>query len=239
MAIPELAIDTASIVIKGSFRPSVVSPKELVTQGLIATSQVSDAAQKFSTDDISILETQRIRFLANRETIQITAQQADEFEVLRDLAVGVLRLFASESISVMGINRDAHFVAGDVNAWHAVGDALVPKEIWSDTLELAGMASLTIQAARSGQYQGYRQITVQPSGLVPQGVYVAHNDHYMLGITDKAPSTREQFSALIRRAVPQDQENVSIAIAVLNSEWQQSMQRGSAVIERVAREAKS
>ena len=92
MAMPELAIDTTSIVMKGSFDPSVLSPKNLAEQGLIDSKQISEAIQRFSTSDLSILETQRMRFLANKEAIQLTAQEAAEFESLRDLAVGILRL---------------------------------------------------------------------------------------------------------------------------------------------------
>jgi hypothetical protein len=239
MTTPELAIDTASIVIKGSFEPAKLSPQKLVTQGLVAADQLLEADQKFSTDDICILETKRIRFVVDRQTLQLTAQLAEEFETMRDMAVGILRLFDSETVSVMGINRDVHFLTASVDSWHAVGDTLVPKDIWSGVLDLVGMSSVSLLASRPDKYVGYRQITVQPSNLVTQGVFVSHNDHYTLDIADRPVTTREQLTAESRRPAQPSQEKVRTAMAVLNSEWENSMNRSSNVIERVAQAAKS
>src|SRR5579859_6618918 len=108
MAIPELAIDTASIVLKGVFEVGILSPQNLADQGLIDAGQLADAIQKFSTNDISIFETKRIRFIGNQQLLQFTAQEADDFEPLRDLAAGALRLLNSSQLSVLGINHDVH-----------------------------------------------------------------------------------------------------------------------------------
>jgi len=239
MAAPELAIDTASIVIKGKLEPAKLSPKELVKQGLVTTNEVAEANQKFSNDDVSILETSRMRFVANRDTIQLTAQLAEEFETMRDFAIGMLRLFTSETIGVMGINREVHFTTPSTSSWHSIGDTLVPKDVWSGVLEVAGMASVTLLASRSDKYVGYRQITVQPSNLVTQGVFVSHNDHYTLDIADKPVATREQIAAETRKPLKLSTEKVGTAITVLNNEWENSMNRSSSVIERVAQTAKS
>lgn len=237
MPVPELAVDTASIVIKGNLNPSKFSVQELQNQGLVSPDDTSKAVQKFSTPDISILETKGMRLLGNRELLQLTAQQADQFKLLRDLAVNILRLFKEEPVSVMGINRDVHFSIGTANAWHKIGDTLVPKEVWTGVLDYVGMASTTVQAARPDRYRGYRQVTVQPSNAVPQGVYVSHNDHYMLELTDEAPSSREQLHTLLHEQATADVKKVGIAIKILNEEWDKSMTRASAVIERVASEA--
>jgi hypothetical protein len=45
MAIPELAIDTVTVVIRGHFDVAVLSPKNLVEQGLIDSSELADAEQ--------------------------------------------------------------------------------------------------------------------------------------------------------------------------------------------------
>jgi hypothetical protein len=235
---PELAVDTAAIVIRGRFDPTKLSVKELVDQELLAPHYLSQATQRLSTDDISLLETKSFRFLANRELIQLAAQEADEFSPLRDTAVNLLRLLKDEPISLLGINRDVHFAATNVNAWHAVGDTFAPKEVWDGTLELVGMASLVLQALRPDLYQGYRQITLQPSAVIPQGVYVSHNDHYTLGSNDRIPTNREQLAAVSRQSAEATPEKVAIAINILNNEWDNSMNRALSVIARVAEEAK-
>jgi hypothetical protein len=239
MAMPELAVDTVSIVIRGAFIPSDLWPQQLADQGLVTAQDLSDATQRFSNNDISILETQRIRFLANHERIQLTAQQADEFEPLRDLAVGILRLFTTAAVGAMGINRDVHFAAASIDEWHAVGDTLVPKEIWSGTLDFVGLSSVTLTGARESEYQGYRQVTIQSSNIVTNGVFVSHNDHYTLDPEDKMPTSRDQISKFIRRTLMPNPEKNTTAITILNNEWQSSMTRSDAVIELVARGAKS
>jgi len=237
MATPELVINTASIVLRGVFEVSVLSPQNLADQGLIDANELADATQKFSANNISVLETKRIKFIGNQQLLQFTAQEADDFEPLRDLASGALRLLDSSQLSVLGINHDIHFATANPAAWHAVGDALAPKGIWDDILKLAGTASITIQGERAGKYAGYTQVTVQPSNLVKQGVFVSHNDHYTLEINDNPVSTRDQFEAVLRQAPTVSSEKVSIAINILNEEWEPSMTRSLAAIERVAKQA--
>jgi hypothetical protein len=173
MAMPELVVDTASVVIRGIFDVKPLSPHDLAEQGLIDSSQLSDATQKFNTDEISIFETKRIRFFGNRELLQFTAQQADEFEPLRDFASGTIRLLNSPQLSVLGINRDVHFAVESAAKWHAVGDALVPKGIWEGLLSYPGMTSLTIQSKRDGKYSGFSQILKNYEEAIASSVFLA------------------------------------------------------------------
>jgi hypothetical protein len=124
-------------------------------------------------------------------------------------------------------------------AWHAVGDALAPKQIWADTMNIPGMASLTLLGSREGTYEGYQQVTVQPSALVQQGIYISHNDHFTLTVLNKPVSTQEQLNAIFRRPAESTREKIPTAIEALSNEWNNSMIRASAVIERIALEAKS
>jgi hypothetical protein len=171
--------------------------------------------------------------------LQFTAQQADEFEPLRDLVVGVLRLIPEPQLGVLGINHDVHFGVASPAAWHATGDALVPKEIWEDLVEFPGTASVIIQGQRPGKYAGFVQITVQPSSQMPQGVFVQYNDHYTMEILDKIPDNRSQFMATLRNSLNVSSEKFPIAIKILNEEWNSSMTRSLAAIDRVAREART
>jgi hypothetical protein len=238
MAIPELAIDTASVILRGLFDVTVLSPQNLAEQGLIDPGQLADATQKFSTNEISIFETKRIRFVCNQQVLQFTAQQADEFEPLRDLALGALRLLPAPQVSVLGINRDVHFAVLSDAAWHAVGDTLAPKYIWEDLVKFPGMASLAIQGQRPGKYAGFSQITIAPSNIVTQAVFVGHNDHYSLEVLDKIPHNAVQFGASLKQVPEISPEKVPIAINILNEEWDSSMARSVAVIDRVAQQAR-
>jgi hypothetical protein len=236
-SMPELAIDTATIVLRGKFDPGILSAKELFAEGLISSSDLSQASQKFSTKDIAIFETETIKVLANRELIQLTSQSSEEFDSLRDLAVNILRLLEGQSLGVMGINRDVHFSVETAGAWHAIGDRLVPKDEWAHTLGSAGLSSLVLQAIREDLYEGFRVITIQTSSLVPQGIYVGHNDHYTLSISDGIPANRDQIVSVAHMAAVPTFENIAVAIKILNGEWNNSMNRALDVIEHVAQEA--
>jgi hypothetical protein len=236
MPAPELAIDTASVVIRGAFDPAAFSINELENQGLTSREEISGALQKFSTSDFVLLETQQLRFLGNREVLQFNAQQPDQFSLLRDFAVNVLRLFKDDKISVLGMNREAHFVAKTQAEWHKIGDALVPKDVWDGVMHHVGMASMTVQGAREDKYLGFRQVTVQPSALVPQGVFVSHNDHYTLEMTDEPPTSRDQIQTLAKQPALSNSDKIPVAIRVLNEEWENSMARAASVIERVAQQ---
>ena len=235
MIVPELVINTATVVVRGSFDVKPLAPQNLADQGLIDSDQLSDATQRFNTDDISIFETKRIKFLGNRELLQFTAQEADEFEPLRDFASGALRILDSPQIGVLGINRDVHFAVGSAAKWHAVGDTLVPKAICENLLNYPGTTSLTIQGMRSGIYSGFSQITIQPSNFVPQGVFVSHNDHYTLEIEEARLASRDQFAASLRQQAKVTSDKLPLAIRILNEEWEASMARAQAVIEQVAK----
>ena len=180
-----------------------------------------------------------MRLLANRDLIQLTTQQGDEFAPLRDLAVNMLRWLKDESVAALGIKRDSHFATNTISEWHAVGDSITPKNIWRGVLENVGMASVTLQAARPDLYVGYQQITVQPSSLVAQGIFVSHNDHYTLDIAEQVPSSGDQVGPISRQPLNATEEKISIAIRVLNEEWSRSMSRAESVVERVARQAQS
>jgi hypothetical protein len=234
---PELAVDTVSIVIKGKFDPQKLAVQELSEQGLIPRDQLTQATQRISTSDLSLLETETFRFVANRDLIQLTAKDAYEFQSSRDLAVNILQLISGDAPSVMGINRDVHFAAATVKAWHSVGDTFAPKGVWDGTLELAGMASLILHARRDDLYEGYRQVTLQPSSTVTHGIFVGHNDHYTLAMMDAILVSREQLASIARKPPEPNPEKLAVAVRILNTEWEKSMSRALEVVDRVAQEA--
>jgi hypothetical protein len=239
MAVPELAVDTVSIVMRGVFDPSKLSSKELVAQNLFSSDDLCKATQKFSNNDTSILDTEAIRFLANKELIQLTALDADEFAPLRDLAVNILRWLNEAKIGALGINRDSHFAVESKREWHAVGDSISPKNIWDGVLDDVGLASVTLQALRANLFAGYQQITIQASNLISQGIFVSRNDHYTLELLKEPPSSRDEISLISRLPLNPSRSKVSVAIRVLNNEWPNSIERSEAVIQRVARQAKA
>jgi hypothetical protein len=234
MTTPVLAAESVAIVMRGTLDPRDFAPERLRESQLVSQTDISAAPQRFSNDDTSILETTWFRLVANRELFQIITQEPDEFERVRDIALGLLNSISNLKLSVMGINRDVHLSVPDRNAMHVIGDTITPKEIWNDDiLPLAGMSSLTLIGGRSDLYVGYQQLVIQPSNVIFPGVFIAHNDHYTLERGEAPSKNRDQPSEIQRASADASAAKVEMAIEVLNDEWQKSMKRALDAVARI------
>jgi len=99
-----------------------------------------------------------------------------------------------------------------------------------------GLLDLTILGYRNDAQAGRVQAQVQPSARVKQGVFISHNDHYDLKKLDSPQQPPDRLSAIevIQQAPEADVAKVLIAIEILNDEWENSMDRADAIIERIA-----
>lgn len=230
---PELARDAVSIVIRGQFNPAIISPAWLKSEDLISADDYVATTPELITADVSVLNGPYFDLNVTRETFAIMSTDSSAFETVRDMAVGVLKTLRHTPVSVLGINRMVHFPVDDLDAYHRIGDVLAPKSYWETDLDFAGLQTLTIQGARKdSKASGRVLVTVQPSNLVIPGVFVLHNDHYTLAVDAKTISSREDFRADLseNEATP---EKLSIAIEILQGEWQTSMTRSSSVVRNV------
>jgi hypothetical protein len=65
--------------------------------------------------------------------------------------------------------------------WHKLGDTLAPKDFWKSVLAgRPGLRSLVIQGLREGSSAKSFLVKVEPSLVVPHGVYVDTNEHFVL-----------------------------------------------------------
>jgi hypothetical protein len=238
MNLPDLALDSVTVVIRGNFNPALLSSAWMLTRGLIVAEDAVEAKQQIVTPETASFETSWFKFFANREIIQITTEESEEFERVRDLAVGGLKSLPDTPIGVMGINRDVHFTVSSKTEWHAIGDRLAPKAMWREILKDPGMNTLAISALRSDEYSGSIQVIVQPSARFPLGVFVSHNDHYSLLTDEQRLTSRDQLAEHMGRPVDPKPEKARIAIEVLNDMWTDSMTRATSVINKIAEQVK-
>jgi hypothetical protein len=147
-----------------------------------------------------------------------------------DFFVKCFQFLPETPINALGINREVHFDAGSPSAWDAIGDVLAPKEFWGDFVragdrKLGGLRSLTMEQAfvspqgrrqRLDGKEGSIQVRVEPSVPVPNGVFVAVNDHYEPLATDGLSNGR-------------------LASELVASRWDASIQYAESLIDRVMR----
>lgn len=171
-----------TIVMIGAFNPAIIHPAWLARFELIPGGEAERAELEICHQEISKFSIgwARIEVLKNR--FVVTTSQESSFSAVRDLSLGVLKLLSHTPISAMGLNRQIHCRAPSEQAWHAYGDKLAPKDLWSSVLEdpRPGLKSLTIQSRKSGAGVSEVNVQVAPSDKVQPGVFMSVNNHFNL-----------------------------------------------------------
>jgi hypothetical protein len=237
MATPEVGLEGVNVVLRGHFNPAIVTHGWLLAQKLLSVEDFGNTRPNLITPEVSNFTTPWFTCQVTSDALQLSTTEPPEMEPLRDMAVGILKTLPHVPVGVMGINHDFHFKVGDLDEWHAIGDALAPKEPWDGILTLPGTMRLVLLAARTDEQAGRLQVTIEPSTRVgPFGVYVAVNDHYSLRPAVEQPSTREQMWELgtseQEQVVPSADKN-ELAVELLGSKWATSYENAQAVLQRV------
>lgn len=181
---PEL--DGATVVLLGNFNPAIFQPAWFKACGLISGPEAAAAEVKIIHPAITEISTEWLRLSVTQDRFAAHTTNPAHFEAVRDLSVGVFQLLEHTPMTAMGLNRDMHFRIENEARWHALGDALAPKAIWSEKLEgigarkQPGLRSMTIEGHQPGKENCVTNVTVQPSGKVPTGLYVGYNRHYKI-----------------------------------------------------------
>lgn len=181
----------SSVVGLGSFNPAILSPDWLEHHKLIG-GQDADAARQGKT---LIVTHQVAQFETNWFALQVIENQFSLTSkgavttAFKDLVVGILTLLPQTPISAIGLNFMGHFKLATRDEYHKIGDVFAPKAIWLELFPkgLAGVADLTMliqDASRDDdttKSKDMRRISLQPSAIVKQGIYLSYNDHRDLG----------------------------------------------------------
>ena len=202
---PTAKIQGASIVLLGAFNPAIIQPEWLATTQLISR---EDAARVADRNEMEIVSPQVSSFSVGSMSLQVTqdrftARAADSaaFEHLKNLVVGVFRTLEHTPMSAMGILWRGHYPLGSEENWHALGDALAPKDEWKKVLSspiregTPGLRTIIIEGTREQSSAKWIRVRVEPSARVQHGAYVELHEEY--GYEDQEP-TAEVAASLIR-----------------------------------------
>lgn len=238
MARAGVVFDSATIVVKGHFTPTLFSPAWLLGRQLIGQAEFSDSEVEVISRDLTEFRSGWVRLHSRPDALQLSTSEVEEFDRLRDLAVGMLGTVKETPIGAMGINRAVHFSVDDIDAWHAVGDTLAPKELWQDVLVLPGMRSLSVQGVRPDLLGGWIGVRVEPSMATPGAIFFEHNDHYNLTHVERQPIERTEQRVWESNELPAELvsvDRVDVAIDILKENWTDSMRRAQDVLRALMR----
>jgi hypothetical protein len=216
---PELS--SVSIVLVGSFNPSIFQPFWLQKHGLLSE-QAAESA------NISVLHQEISNFSIDSEFI-FTVQR-DRFVVVRSVAPFVTasdvcsRIFGDllphTPIQQLGINRTVHFSVGSWQERNRIGDLLAPKEPWGswakgfhskERSKRGGLQSMImINKQAPDREAGHVMARIEPSNAIGKGevgIFMEVNDHYEFDDPMKTTDALPIISILQRRF------DVSIALS--------------------------
>lgn len=200
---------TSAIVAIGDFNPAIFSPDWLQRNALIGEDDANSARDAHNakslllSHQVSAFETKWFSLQVLENRFSLTSKDALS-PAFRDLAVGIFQLLPHTPITAVGLNFLAHFKLENEDAYHRVGDALAPKEVWQRLYpeEMPGLANLTVKIQRGTRGEGLKtkdekRISVQPSGLIRYGAFLSYNDHHDLSSEDQENLPAERAAAVI------------------------------------------
>ncbi|MHA3703749.1 hypothetical protein ACXR2U_16355 [Jatrophihabitans sp. YIM 134969] len=229
--LPPIEMDLTSVVVRGIFNPAIVAPGWLTAQELVSPKE--DVQVEVISPEVSVLKTDWFRLQVTRDGLQVETERVEERERARDIVLGILQTLPHTPLVAIGINRAAHAQLPSAEKYHAAGDAIMPKAFWESFLTAPGLRSSTIWSVRPDTYVGRLSETVEPSQAVKFGLYIAHNDHYVLQKYDEPVSGRDDPRFFAEVALEPKPENFPLAIEILRDDWTNAMARADVLVARV------
>jgi hypothetical protein len=213
---PAPDIHGASIVLLGSFNPAIFHPAWFHKQGLVSDEEHDAAAIQVMLPDFARFNIDWLEITVTLDRFEVASGEPENFNLLRDIVIGTFRILQHTPIKAIGVNRNEHFKLPE-DRWHEIGDALVPKDVWSTVLDAPGLRALTVEGVRTDNYAGYIRANVEPSVRVHPGIYIGVNDHFQLDEDSKDSGVLDS----------------SQAVSVLESEWDGILERAPRIIDTV------
>lgn len=236
MGAADVVASGMSVVLRGHFNPPIFQPAWFALNGLISKEDAEGAQVEAIVPQAAAFQTSWLSCQVSPDRLQVRTDDEEEFDRLRDVVQGVLRLLSHQPVAIMGINRHFHVAIESPTRWHKLGDRLTPKEIWERALNLPGMRSLTVEGVRDDAYGGWVRILVRPSENVEPGIYLEHNDHYLLERVDWQPRSRDEFAKVqLERSerVEPSPEKIQTALEILESKWYETISHADLALHTI------
>jgi len=185
-----------SVVVVGSFAPETFEPSWFRRSELASDDDVRSVKLQALTSEVTSLTIRDVQLLLQRERLQMKAPDALSFEVLRDLAAGVLAQLAATRVVALGLNTELFYSFENAELWHRIGDNLAPKQYWTPPLIEPGVHGLWIRSKRKDDTPGHCLIHLRPDPLFttpsgPFGIAIEVNDHYVIDPPTAASAASE------------------------------------------------
>lgn len=170
--------EAATIVMIGSFNPTIFQPRWLGAQNLIRAEEAEHANIATIQSECTDFTTEwfHVQVLQNR--FQIVCTDPRQYGPLRDLVAGMFVILPHTPVTAVGMNRHFHFEMSSEKVWHELGHLLAPKEFWNPILDGTGLRSMLMQGRRKHESGGLVHIKVEPSAQIKHGLFIEVNEEF-------------------------------------------------------------
>jgi hypothetical protein len=179
MQAPE--IESAVIVMIGSFNPTIFQPRWLGARQLIRPEEADHAKITTIQSEVADFSTEWFEMQVLQNRFQVASTDPTHYAPLRDLSMGIFAILPHTPVKRLGLNRNFHFAIPSIDEWHEIGNLLAPKEPWNGIMEIPGLRSMLMQGRRKQAGGGTLHIKIEPSVKVNPGLYVEINEEFKEG----------------------------------------------------------
>ena len=195
MTVIESDRQSFAIVVLGDFNPSIFQPLWFSSNGLMPEEETKDADISLIHKQVASFSISKIQIQVDDSRLGLTTFESPQGPILRDLAIGTLSILEHTPLTAIGLNHDMVFPLETDEAWHAVGDRLVPKSDWKQIFDDPGMRQVLVEGKRPNCSADRVHVRVQPSANY--SVSISINQHYQLE-TDERAEVRDRHREAIR-----------------------------------------
>lgn len=179
--VPE--IESASIVLIGSFNPAILHPEWLAHQSLIRPEEAEQAEVEVVSRQLTVIRLSWFELQVLEERFSATATDPAHFQTLQECVLGIFSLLEFTPISAMGLNRQMHFRMRRPENWTSLENTLAPKKPWAGILPgrrdgAPTLQTLSLNGNRDGSNAQSLIVKIEPSSRVQSGVYMTTNEHF-------------------------------------------------------------
>ena len=196
---------STSIVLLGSFNPSIFQPYWFGQHNLIRPSEADTAKVEILSAEVTVLDLNWCKLQVFQDRFVAKALDEAHQQPLLDLVLGVFTLLEHTPIRALGLNIEGHYQMHSEQEWHAFGHYYAPKETWGKLIDHPGLQKQVINGTRKSTLAKRVQVTISPSDTLTSGVFIHVNQHYETedGTTANASNNIQWALDIIRNEFPE------------------------------------
>lgn len=216
LADPTPAIESASVVLVGSFNPAILQPRWLADQNLI---RLEEATQAEDTKDgfvispeLTVVRLSWLEIQVAADRFVATTTDSSQFRTLREFVTGLFELLEHTPVTAMGLNRHLHIELPATTTWQAIEGAFAPRTSLrsvfqgKEETDIPFLMTLAVRGWRAGSSAEHLNVKIEPSKRIQEGLYLETNEHYTFAKNARASAAmdilREDWDSAQGYALP-------------------------------------